>query len=162
MVKGHLDRVTNLSDLIVEATDVLVRDIGNFGGEQLLNVLAHDALERDARTSIRDERVAGAQVSMAERAGQLKQCLRTAFRRHEHAVGADELENGHDLPAAREVIRGNGDHRVVEAHPLPVRQVSDIKLRGDGNTHALTAGDDLDLPRRRECSHECGQSLRRT
>ena len=98
---------------------------------------------------------------MAQRPRQLEQGLGTAFRRHEHAVCSNQLKNGHDLPAAREVIRGDGDHRVVEAHPLPVRQVVDIQLRGHGDTHTLTARDDLDVTGRGECSHERGQSLRR-
>ena len=65
MVKGHLDRVAHLRNLIVQTTDVFVRDVGDLGGEQLLNILAHDALERDARAGVHDEGVAGAQVSVA-------------------------------------------------------------------------------------------------
>ena len=98
---------------------------------------------------------------MAQRAGQLEEGLRATLRRHQHPVCANQLKHGHDLPAAREVIRGNGDHRVVETHPLPVRQVSNIEFRGDSDTHTLTARHDLDLTRRGECSHERGQSLRR-
>ena len=89
MVERHLDRVAHLSDLIVETTDVLVRDIGNLGGEQLLDILAHDALERDARAGIHDEGVAGAQVSVAQGAGELEQGLRATLRRHQHPVCAN-------------------------------------------------------------------------
>ena len=65
MVKRHLDRVTHLRNLIVETTDVLVCDVGNLGGEQLLDILTHDALEGDARAGVHDERIAGTQVSVA-------------------------------------------------------------------------------------------------
>ena len=65
MIERHLNGVPDLRNLIVEATDVLIRDVGNLGGQQLLDVLAHDALERDTRAGIHNEGVARTQVSVA-------------------------------------------------------------------------------------------------
>ena len=98
---------------------------------------------------------------MTQRPGELQESLCAALGGDEHAVGAHELQDGDDLPAAREVVRGDRDHRVVQAYPLPVGQVGDVKLGRDRHAHALAARHDLDLARRREGSHEGRERLRR-
>ena len=55
MVERHLDRVTYLRDLIVEATDVLIGDVGDLGREELLDVLANDPFEGNASASVDHE-----------------------------------------------------------------------------------------------------------
>ena len=64
VTKRHLDGVTYLRDLSVEASDVPVGHVGHLGGEELLDVLAHDAFERDTRACVHDEGIPGAQVAV--------------------------------------------------------------------------------------------------
>ena len=113
MVEGHLDRIAHLRDLGVQAANIRVGHVGNLGSEQLLDVLAHDAFKRDAGARVHDEGIPGAQVAVAQRSGQLQQSLRTTFGGDEHAIRTHHLEDRHHLAAAREVISGDGDHRVV-------------------------------------------------
>ena len=162
MVKGHLDRVTHLCDLFVEAANVLVGNVGNLGGEELLDVLPHDSLECDTSACIHDERIAGTQVTVTQRAGKLQQGLSTTFRRNEHTVGTDQLQDGHDLSAARKIVASDGDRRVVEADPLSIGQVRHVKLGRDRDAHTLAARYDLNLTRGGEGPHERCESLRRT
>ena len=64
VIERHLDGVAHLGDLRVEASDVPVGHVGHLGGEELLDVLAHDAFERDTRACIHDEGIPGAQVAV--------------------------------------------------------------------------------------------------
>ena len=88
MVERHLDGVAHLCNLSVEATDVRVGHVRDLRGQQLLDVLPHDAFQGDARANVHDQGIPGAQVPVAQRTRQLQQGLRATLGGHEHAVSA--------------------------------------------------------------------------
>ena len=161
MIEGHLNRVAHLCDLFVEAANVLVRNVGNLGGQELLDVLPHDSLECDTGARIHNERIAGTQVTVTQGPSELQQGLSTAFRRNKHTVGTDQLQDGHDLSTARKIVASDSNRRVVEANPLPIGQIRHVKLGRDSDAHAFASRHHLNLTCGGECPHERRESLRR-
>ena len=59
----QLDRVVDLLDLVVEATDVGVGDVGHLFEDELLDLGARDALDEQAGASVHEQVLAGAQLA---------------------------------------------------------------------------------------------------
>ena len=64
---GQLDRVGDGLDLLVESADVGVADVGDLFEDQLLGLLATQLLGEQVRAQVEQQRVAAAQLDVAQR-----------------------------------------------------------------------------------------------
>ena len=66
MGERQFDRVTDLGDLLIETTDVGVRNVGNLWRQQIFHICAHHAFKSETGTQIAHDVVAGFQCTVAK------------------------------------------------------------------------------------------------
>ena len=71
----ELDRVLDHLDLLVEAADVVVGDVGDLLEHELLDLGAGQLLEQQARATLHEQVVAGVQLLAEQLVGQLADAL---------------------------------------------------------------------------------------
>ncbi len=99
----QLDRVLDRVDLVVEAADVVVGDVGDLFEHQLLDLGPGDALDEQAGAAVHQEVVAGAELLADQRRRQLAHALLVGPADDQRAVLAleDLLEDRRPRPRSR-------------------------------------------------------------
>ena len=82
----QLDRVLDLLDLVVEAADVGVGDVGDLFEHELLDLGPRQPLDEQARAGVHEHVVAGAQLLADQRVRQLAHALLVGAPDDERAV----------------------------------------------------------------------------
>ena len=94
VAERKFNSVPHLFNLVIQAPNVLVRYIGSFRGEELLNVRAHDSFKRVAGAKIRQDSVSRLQVSVAQRTRKCQHSFGAAVNPSQDSVIAEEFEDG--------------------------------------------------------------------
>ena len=141
----QLDRVGDLFDLVVEAADVGVRDVGHLLEQQVLDLGSGQLLEQEVRAGVETEVVARSDVGAADGVGELADPLLVGttddhdadpvvhdlFDR-DHLAGDLRRPRHHDVVALVEHDLGAAVEQLVV----------DVGVQGDA--HLATAGEDVD------------------
>ena len=94
----QLDRVLDRLDLVVEAADVVVGDVGNLFEHELFDLGAREALDEHAGAAVHQHVVAGAQLLADEVIGELAHPLLVGAADDQRAVLTfEQLLEDHDL-----------------------------------------------------------------
>ena len=127
----ELDRVLDRVDLVVEAADVVVGDVGDLLEHELLDLGPRDALDQQAGAAVHQEVVAGAQLLAEQRRRELAHPLLVGPADDQGAVLAlEELLEDDDLAGH---VGGAGEHdveRLVERDLLAARDRRRRRPRG--------------------------------
>ena len=98
MEERQLDRVRDLLDLVVEAADVVVGDVGHLLEHELLDLGPGQLLEQQARAGVHQHVVAGAELRAHEVVGELAHPLLVGPADDQRAVAVlEQLLEGDDL-----------------------------------------------------------------
>ena len=93
----QLDRVGDHLDLLVEAADVLVVDVGHLLEGEVLHLGTGQLLEHQAGAGVEQHRVAVAELDVAELVEQLDHALLVGPAHDEDPVAVEALLEGDDL-----------------------------------------------------------------
>src|SRR5574338_338975 len=139
----QLDGVAQDLDLLVEAADVLVRDVGDLLERHLLHRRLRHLLEGVLGARVQQDRVAGLERLAPERPGQRDDPLVVRVAEHDGAVVAEQLHDRRDLAAVREPRRLHDVERLVQHAELPFLELEGVELRVDVHAHRLAVHRDL-------------------
>ena len=142
--EGQLDGVGDLLDLVVEATHVVVGDVGDLLQHQLLDLGAGQALEQQARAGVHQGVVAGPEALAGEGVGQVDDPLLVGPPDDQGPTVVHDLLDDHDL--AGDLARAGQDHveRLVEHDLAAADQVLGGQLGVHRHPHLAPAGVDVD------------------
>ena len=142
---GQLDRVADRLDLREQAADVGVVDVRDLFEDELLDLGLRDLLVDVAGARVEQQRVAGAQLDLAQRLGDADHPLLVGVGDHQHpvAVGQDLLEH-HDLADLLELERGDDVEGLVEHDLLAALQVVEVDRGADVDPQLAAAGEHVD------------------
>ena len=141
----QLDRVLDRVDLVVEAADVVVGDVGDLLEDELLDLGSRDALDQQAGAAVHEEVVAGAQLLAEQRRPELAHALLVGPADDQRAVLAlEELLEDDDL--ARHLGAAGEHHveRLVERDLLAAHDRVDVDLGVHRDAHLAAGGEDVD------------------
>ena len=119
MQVGKLDCVANLLELLRQAPDVLVTDVRHLFEDELLDLGLRQPFEHVSRLGVHEQAVAGADLFVEQRIGQLDDALLVRAGDHEGslAVLEDFLESD-DLALNLELVNSDDVERLVEHYLL--------------------------------------------
>ena len=128
---GQLDGVADRLDLAEQAADVGVVDVGDLFEHELLDLGLRHPLVDVAGAGVEQQRVAGAQVVVAQRLGEADDALLVGVGDDQDALAVGEqLLEHHDLADLLELERGDDVERLVEHDLLATLQVRRGRRRG--------------------------------
>ena len=141
----QLDRVLDHLDLLVEAADVVVGDVGDLFEHELFDLGPRQLLEQQARAAFHEEVVAGADLHGLELVGELAHALFVGAADDEGARAVlEQLLERHDLAGD---VGGAGEHdvqRLVEHDLLAAAQLFAFDLGVQRDAHLAAGGEDVD------------------
>ncbi len=142
---GQLDRVADGLDLAEEPADVGVVDVGHLLQDELLDLGLGHLLVDVAGLGVQQQRVAGAQLLLAQRLGQAYDALLVGVGDDQDAVAVGEqLLEHHDLADLLELERGDDVEGLVEHDLLALGQVVEVDGGADVDAQLATAGEHVD------------------
>jgi hypothetical protein len=153
--EGQLHGVGDLLDLIVEATDVGVADVGHLLEHELLDLGTGQAFQDQAGATVDQDVVAGAQRCPDEVLGQFGHALLVGSPDHQGAATSrHDLLQGRHL--AGDLVVAGHDHveRLVEHHLAAALQGVGLEAG-----HAPTPGSCDPRRRRPRCRRRCGPAV---
>ena len=106
--EGQLDGVADLLDLVAEAADVLVGDVGHLFQDELLDLRLGQVLEHEPGADVQQQRVAGPQGAVAQRLADLHHPLLVGVADDQGPVQPEHLLELDDL--ALDLVGAGLDH----------------------------------------------------
>src|SRR5262245_5857422 len=141
----QLDGVLDLVDLVVEAADVRVRDVGDLFEDELLDLRARQALDEHTRSGLHQQVVAGPQPLAEQLAGELADTLLVGAADHERAPAVvEQLLERDDLARDLVAARQHDVQRLVEHDLLTALQLADVELGMERDPHLAAGGEHVD------------------
>ena len=143
----QLDGVGDGLDLVVEAADVRVGDVGHLLEDQLLDLGPGQLLQQQTGPRVHQHRVAGPELHARQAVGQLDHPLLVGPADDDGPGVVEQLLEGHHLAG---LLGGAGqDHveRLVEHHlgaPAQLRSSLECQLGVQGDPHLAAAGEHVD------------------
>ena len=141
---GQLDRVGDLLDLVVEAADVGVGDVGHLLEHELLDLGTGQALEQEAGAGVHQGVVARAQELAPQGIGQLDHPLLVGATDDQGPAVVHDLLDRHDLAGDLARAAEHDVERLVEHDLGASHQVLAGQLGVDRDPHLAAAGVDVD------------------
>ena len=141
----ELDRVLDHLDLLVEAADVVVGDVGDLFEHELLDLGPGQLLEQQARAALHQQVVAGVQLLAEQALGELAHALLVGAADDERARAVfEELLERDDL-ARRPRAAGEHDVERLVEHDLlaALRSSSAFELGVQRDAHLAAGGEDV-------------------
>ena len=132
----QLDRVRDLLDLIIEATDVGVADVGHFLEHELLDLGTGQLLEQQARPRIHEDVIARPQLLADQHIRELAHTLLVGPTDHQCAMPV--LEHVPDRDDLTGDLVAPGEHhvqRLVEHDLLPSLELVEVDLGAERDAH---------------------------
>ena len=139
----QLDRVAQHFDLVAEAPDVLVRDVGNFLEHDLVDGRLRQALDAEAGARIHEQIVTGLQLLAPHRLREADHALLVGVTEHDHAAVVEHVGDRHHLAARIEGRRVDDVERLVQHDELTFHQLLDADARVRVHPHHLAVDVDL-------------------
>ena len=141
----QLDRVVDLLDLVVEAADVGVGDVGHLFEDQLLDLGARDALHDQPGARVEQHVLAGAQLHADQVLAELADALLVGATDDERAPPVlEQLLEDHDLALYLGSACEHDVERLVEHDLLAAAQIVELELGVERNAHLATRGEHVD------------------
>ena len=141
----QLDRVLDQLDLVVEAADVGVGDVGNLFEHELLDLGPRQPLREQARPRVHEEVVAGAQLHADQLLGELAHALFVGAADDERARAArHELLEHDDLTRDVGAARQHDVQRLVEHDLGTAADAVEVDLRVHRHPHLAAGRQDVD------------------
>ena len=142
---GQLDGILDRLDLVIEATDVVIGDVGNLFEHELLDLRPRQALDQHPGATVHQHVVAGAQLLADQVVGELAHALLVGPADDQRAVLVlEQLLDDHDLAGD---VGGAGEHdveRLVERDFLAALDGFDLDLGVHRDAHLAAGGEDVD------------------
>jgi hypothetical protein len=140
-----LDRVLDHLDLVVEAADVVVRDVGDLFEDELLDLGARQPFEQHARARVHEDVVAGADLLTDQRIGELAHAFLVGASDDERAAAVfEQVLEGDDLATRFAATREHDVERLVEDDLLALLDSFEVELGVHGDAHLAARGEDVD------------------
>ena len=132
----QLDRVVDLLDLVVEAADVRVRDVGDLFEHELLDLGPRDALDEQAGATVHQQVLAGAQLDAEQVVAELAHALLVRATDDQRAGAVlEQLLVDHDLALDLGPAGEHDVERLVEHDLLAALHLVDLELGVRGDAH---------------------------
>ena len=147
MQERQFHRVGDLLDLLVEASDVGVVQVGNLLEQQLVDLGPRQAFEHHRRALVEPHQLAGTQRGRVDVVAQFDHAFLVATPGDDRpALIGEHLAQGHDL--ADDVGPANRDHveGLVQHHLLARRDLVEIERRGHLHADLSARRHDVDGP----------------
>ncbi len=141
--EGQLDRVGDLLDLLVEATDVRIGDVGHLFEHQLFDLGTRQLLEQQARAWVHQQGVAGTDPLAPEPLGQLGDALLVGASDDERAVVVEELLQRDDLSGEIGTTRQHDVEALVEHDLGALVERFVVELGMERDTDLAATGEDV-------------------
>ena len=141
----ELDRVLDHLDLVVEAADVVVGDVGHLLEHELLDLGTRQLLEQQARAALHQQVVAGAQLLVQQLVGELADALLVGAPDDQRARAVvEQLLERDDLAGDLGVAGEHDVERLVEHDLLAAPQLLGLELGVHRDAHLAARGEDVD------------------
>ena len=141
----QLDRVVDLLDLVVEAADVRVGDVGHLFEDELLDLGARDALDEHAGARVHQEVLAGAQLHAEQLVAELAHALLVGAADDQRARAVlEELLVDHDLALDLGTAGEHDVQRLVEHDLLAALDLIELELGVRGDAHLPAGAEHVD------------------
>ena len=135
----QLDRVVDLLDLVVEAADVGVGDVGHLFEHELLDLGPRDALDEQTGAAVHQQVLAGAQLHAEQLVAELAHALLVGATDDQRARAVlEQLLVDHDLALDLGPAGEHDVERLVEHDFLAALHLVDLELGVHGDAHLAT------------------------
>ena len=140
----QFDRVGDRLDLRVESPDVGVGDVGHLFEDELLGLLAHQLLDEQVRAQVEQQRVATAQLDVAQRVGELDDPLLVGAAVDEDAALVEHFLDGDHLTLSVGVAHADDGEGLVQDDLVAPLDLSRVEARVQRDAHLASRGEDVD------------------